>query len=191
MIYLGNGIYSDSGPDTLAHYGVLGMKWGIRKDKEFRRDLNWHEANKRIRKIKRDRNAGKYRNVPKAGIKQMIRDIENQTKAKNKAMKYDYANYKPKKGAKAKEIYEENMKRAQSEIPHYKTKHAIRKAAKIAGLAGAGYLGGFGAGALGAGALGALTAQEAAQLAATYGTSAALYGSLGYNIPKRIVRGKL
>lgn len=28
MIYLGNGIYSDSGPDTLSHYGRLGMKWG-------------------------------------------------------------------------------------------------------------------------------------------------------------------
>lgn len=28
MIYLGNGLYSDSGPDTLAHYGRLGMKWG-------------------------------------------------------------------------------------------------------------------------------------------------------------------
>ena len=28
MIYLGNGIYSDSGPDTLSHYGRKGMKWG-------------------------------------------------------------------------------------------------------------------------------------------------------------------
>lgn len=28
MIYLGNGIYSDSGMDTLVHYGRLGMKWG-------------------------------------------------------------------------------------------------------------------------------------------------------------------
>lgn len=31
MIYLGNGIYSESGSDILAHYGVPGMKWGVRK----------------------------------------------------------------------------------------------------------------------------------------------------------------
>lgn len=32
MIYLGNGMYSDSGPnDELMHYGVIGMRWGHRK----------------------------------------------------------------------------------------------------------------------------------------------------------------
>lgn len=31
MIYIGNGLYSDSGPDVLQHYGVPGMKWGVRK----------------------------------------------------------------------------------------------------------------------------------------------------------------
>lgn len=31
MIYIGNGIYSESGSDILAHYGVPGMKWGVRK----------------------------------------------------------------------------------------------------------------------------------------------------------------
>lgn len=31
MIYLGNGMYSDSGPNSqLMHYGVLGMRWGHR-----------------------------------------------------------------------------------------------------------------------------------------------------------------
>lgn len=33
MIYLGNGMYSDAGPSNeLMHYGVLGMRWGHRKN---------------------------------------------------------------------------------------------------------------------------------------------------------------
>ena len=34
MIYIGNGMYSDSG-EYLQHYGVLGMKWGLHKAKQY------------------------------------------------------------------------------------------------------------------------------------------------------------
>lgn len=44
MIYLGNGLYSDSGPDTLAHYGILGMKWGIRKQKRLAKQRDRRKA---------------------------------------------------------------------------------------------------------------------------------------------------
>lgn len=48
MIYLGNGMYSDSGPqDQLMHYGVLGMRWGVRKaQKELQRYDDWTNTTK-------------------------------------------------------------------------------------------------------------------------------------------------
>lgn len=189
MIYLGNGLYSDSGPDTLSHYGVLGMKWGIRKDREFRRDLNWHEANKKIRANKLRQKEG---SLSKADRKRIEKDIVRKTKAKNKAMKYDYADYKPKKGAKAREIYEKNMKRAQAEIPHYKTKHALRKAGKILGAAtiAAAPLSGLSAGAgfaYGAGQLGA----DAIGYGIGYGAGQAAQGIAARKIAKRVARGRM
>lgn len=194
MLYIGNGIYSESGPDTLAHYGVLGMKWGIRKDREFRSDLNWHDANKKIRKVKSDNKLSKKKK------KQTIRDIKRSTRAKNYSMKYDYSDYKPDKNGKVSDIYKTNMYRAQKEIPHYKAKHAIRKAGKILGTAtlaaapisglsaGAGFASGF---AKTAGALGAAGKSMATGYGIGYGAGQAALGIATRKIPKRIVRGKL
>lgn len=41
MIYLGNGMYSDAGSNSyLEHYGVMGMRWGHRKQREANRIYN-------------------------------------------------------------------------------------------------------------------------------------------------------
>lgn len=46
MIYIGNGIYSDATPNEyLQHYGVLGMKWGVRKARQLGRSI--YDAHRR------------------------------------------------------------------------------------------------------------------------------------------------
>lgn len=136
MIYLGNGMYSSSGPNnSLMHYGVIGMKWGIRKDHEFRSDLNWHESNKKIRRFKELQRQGK---LTKKQRKMMVKDIVKKTNAKNKAMWQDYKSYKPNKNGKISDIYSINKQKALDTIPHYKAKHMGRRAIKIAGLGTAG-----------------------------------------------------
>lgn len=47
MIYIGNGIYSDSGPnDYLQHYGVVGMKWGVRKARSHIKNIYYGRLSK-------------------------------------------------------------------------------------------------------------------------------------------------
>ncbi len=163
MIYLGNGLYSDPGT-SLQHYGVIGMKWGIRHDKEFRRDLNRHETNNRLRDARKNYKSGK---ISKDEYKRTVKSERRALKAKNKAMKYDYAGMRPVKGASRKSIYEANMKKAQETIPHYKAKHAVRKAVRLttAPAIALGLVGATG-GALGAGAalaeIGSMTMADAA-----------------------------
>lgn len=104
MIYIGNGIYSDSGPnDYLQHYGVLGMKWGVHKAKNhlkllrkarrfgesgYRTRENSQEANEQYKKeLEEVKNFA--RSNKKNGTK--VKDIENI--ARNKAREEFGENY--------------------------------------------------------------------------------------------------
>lgn len=190
MIYLGNGLYSDPGT-SLQHYGVIGMKWGIRHDKEFRRDLNRHEANKKIMGARRDLASGK---IGKHEFRRIAGNTMASLKQKNRLMKYDYKGMKPVKGASRKSIYEANMKKAQETIPHYKTKHAIRKAVRLttAGtLATAGVLGAAG---IGITTLAAAKASEFAALGAMYLDSAVSMGvgaAVERKVGQKIINNKM
>jgi hypothetical protein len=173
MIYLGNGLYSDPGT-SLQHYGVIGMKWGIRHDKEFRRDLNRHETNNRLRDARQNYKSG---NISKDEYKRTVKKERAALKAKNKAMKYDYAGMRPVKGASRRSIYEANMRKAQETIPYYKAKHAVRKAVRLTTGAAIG----FGAAAAGVlGAAGAVTMAAASGSEAAANGAAALAMALGY-----------
>ncbi len=194
MIYLGNGLYSDPGT-SLQHYGVIGMKWGIRHDKEFRRDLNRHETNNRLRDARKNYKSGK---ISKDEYKRTVKSERRALKAKNKAMKYDYAGMRPVKGASRKSIYEANMKKAQETIPHYKAKHAVRKAVRLttAPAIALGLVGATG-GALGAGAalaeIGSMTMADAAPyigLGAGY-LSAAIGSGVERKVGQKIINNKM
>lgn len=82
MIYIGNGIYSDSGPnDYLQHYGVLGMKWGVHKAKVHLRNIRYGR-NSKAKSIGDIREAtAKYKEDVKS-----IKEFAKKNK-KNKAVK--------------------------------------------------------------------------------------------------------
>lgn len=196
MIYLGDGIYSDSGP-YIQHYGVMGMKWGVRKDKEFRRDLHRHAANEKIREA---RNLLRGKSIDKNEFKRRKKMARAEEKANNAAMKFDYKGMKPQKGVSRKTIYEANMKKAQDTIPHYKAKHAARKAVRIAtgaaigvGAAYAGILGAAGAATMAA-ASSSAAMQAGAQMLSTglgYGIGTATGAAIDRKIGQKIINNKM
>lgn len=187
MIYIGNGLYSDSGP-SLQHYGVIGMKWGIRNDKQFRKDIHRHEANEKIRAA---RKLLKGKEIDKSEFKRQHKAIRAEEKARNKAMKNDYKGMKAQRGVSRKTIYEANMKKAQELIPHYKAKHAVRKAVSIGTKIGMGVAATY-PGVIAA--AGAVTMAQAASSAAMANGARLLAGGLGWGIgaaANTAVQGKI
>lgn len=49
----------DGTQEVVKHYGVIGMKWGVRKAREYGKDVNQVRRNKKVAKARQKYNIGK------------------------------------------------------------------------------------------------------------------------------------
>lgn len=123
MIYIGNGIYSEATPNEyLQHYGVIGMKWGVRKARQHERNL-----------YRYNRGQGMSRADAKAQYRANMQGVKQYAKANKRT------------GATTADISKASYNRANSKIKNYdRVVRSQNKRKKIiAGLgAGAAALGG-------------------------------------------------
>ncbi len=115
----------------LAHYGVLGMKWGVRKANQYARDINQHRRNKAVKEARLQKNRGE---ITKEQYKVLKKNIKAQQKIANardyQQIKNEALAGKGDPSKKAGDIYSKYKRQAYSEIPNYFAKRGIRIAAK-------------------------------------------------------------
>lgn len=131
-------IYTNYNPSSyhLAHYGVLGMKWGVRKAREAENDINHYRRNKALRSARKARDRGE---ISDEEYKRRKQTINNNRKRISNEIKNKYKDLKPVKGASIKSLYIKQRQAAAREIPHYTAKRRIRSIVRgvEAGLMGA------------------------------------------------------
>ena len=116
MIYIGNGIYSEATPNEyLQHYGVIGMKWGVRKARQHERNL-----------YRYNRGQGMSRADAKAQYRANMQGVKQYAKANKRT------------GATTADISKASYNRANSKIKDYDKMLKSQKRRRIAaGVAGA------------------------------------------------------
>lgn len=145
--------------DTIYHYGVKGMKWGVRRDA---RVLAAHRTNEAVRQAKNDYREGK---ISKSERKTAIKKAKNYKKEYKKELKSQFKNADRKE---RKQLNKDIVNQAKKEVGARRLKKAatsFNRATTVATLSGSAVA--LGAGFVAAPALAPLLAGSAA--AATAG----------------------
>lgn len=149
MIYLGNGMYSNSGSQNeLMHYGVMGMKWGVRKARGVADDMDRFHSNAVHAKLRRMYRNGEIskeqykmaKRKNRAAFKKNMLDNKQNAKRMKASLREAVRSGKTK-GIKARTLRDNAVNIADKQMPGFANMHKanqrLRTSQALFGVVGA------------------------------------------------------